>query len=176
VAVRKAELVEVVASGAEVDRRQAERVLDAFFAAVKEGTLGGDKVSWPGFGTFATRVRGARTGRNPRTGEAVEIPETTGLRFSPSVSLKSFYNPETAPAPAPAKRGAKKAPTAEAAAKKAPATKAAAAPAEAPAKKATTKKAAAKKATTAAAAPAKKAAAKKATGTTAKKAAAKKAR
>jgi DNA-binding protein HU-beta len=124
VAVNKSELIDAVASGAGVEKRQAESVLNAFFETVRSQAKGGDKVAWPGFGSFSTSKRNARTGRNPRTGAAVKIPASTGMKFTPSSTLKEFLNSKGAKKAAPAKKApAKKA----GAAKKAPAKKAGAA-------------------------------------------------
>ena len=129
--MNKSELIDAVASSAGVEKRQAESVLNAFFETVRSQAKGGDKVAWPGFGSFSTSKRNARTGRNPRTGAAVKIPASTGMKFTPSSTLKEFLN---------SKGAAKKA----APAKKAPAKKAATAK-KAPAKKAGAAKKAAKK-------------------------------
>ena len=88
----KAALLDSVAAAAGVSKGDAERVLDAFFATVVSTAKNGDKVGWPGFGTFATSQRSARTGRNPQTGEAVQIAASTGLKFSASSALKQELN------------------------------------------------------------------------------------
>ena len=123
--MNKSELIDAVASSAGVEKRQAESVLNAFFETVRSQAKGGDKVAWPGFGSFSTSKRNARTGRNPRTGAAVKIPASTGMKFTPSSTLKDFLNSKggTAKKAAPAK----KAPAKKAATKKAPAKKAGAA-------------------------------------------------
>jgi DNA-binding protein HU-beta len=54
----------------------------------------GDKVAWPGFGSFSASNRAARTGRNPQTGEPVKIAASTALRFSSSATLKTALNPK----------------------------------------------------------------------------------
>ena len=90
----KAELVESVAKSANVSKADAERTIGAFFDLVVEGAKKGDKVAWPGFGSFSTSKRAARTGRNPQTGEPVKIAASTALRFSPSATVKSALNPK----------------------------------------------------------------------------------
>ena len=65
----------------------------AFVDLVVESAKKGDKVSWPGFGSFSTSKRQARTGRNPRTGEPVQIAASTAMKFSPSSTLKAELNP-----------------------------------------------------------------------------------
>ena len=54
----------------------------------------GDKVGWPGFGTFSTSKSAARTGRNPQTGEPVKIAASTRLKFTASSTLKAALNPK----------------------------------------------------------------------------------
>ena len=90
----KAELVESVAKSANVSKADAERTIGAFCDLVVAGAKQGDKVAWPGFGSFSTSKRAARTGRNPQTGEPVKIAASTALRFSPSATVKSALNPK----------------------------------------------------------------------------------
>lgn len=135
--MNKADVVDQVAGEAGVPRQQAESVLNAFFDTVRAAAKGGDRVGWPGFGSFSTTQRKARTGRNPRTGEAVKIPATKAVKFSASSTLKEFLNAGGAKKAAGTKKAAKKAGGAKKAAKKAPAKKA-------PAKKAGGAKKAAK--------------------------------
>ena len=89
----KAELLEAVADAAGVSKADAERTVGAFFDIVVSSTKGGDKVAWPGFGSFSTSHRAARTGRNPQTGAPVEIKASTAMKFSASSTLKSALNP-----------------------------------------------------------------------------------
>jgi DNA-binding protein HU-beta len=191
--MNKAELIDVLTTKLNTDRRQAtaavENVVDTIVRAVHKG----DSVTITGFGVFEQRRRAARVARNPRTGETVKVKPTSVPAFRPGAQFKAVVSgAQRLPSDGPAvKRGvvagggaakktaAKKAPAKKAAAKKAPAKKTAAkkAPArkaatKAPAKKATTK-APAKKAATKA--PAKKAATKAPAKKTATKAPAKKA-
>src|SRR5918994_1298029 len=83
----KAELIDAVAKSAEVSKVDAERTLAAFFEHVTKSTKKGDKVAWPGFGSFSTAKRAARTGRNPQNGEKVKIAASTAMRFTPSATL-----------------------------------------------------------------------------------------
>ncbi|HEX2272854.1 MAG TPA: HU family DNA-binding protein [Acidimicrobiales bacterium] len=123
--MNKADVVDRVAGEAGVPRQQAESVLNAFFDTVRSAARSGDRVGWPGFGSFSTTQRRARTGRNPRTGEAVKIPATKAVKFSASSTLKEFLNVSGAKkAGASKKAAAKKAGGAKKAAKKAPARKA----------------------------------------------------
>ncbi len=89
----KAELLEAVADAAGVSKADAERTVGAFFDTVVSSTKSGDKVAWPGFGSFSTTQRPARTGRNPQTGDPVQIKASTAMKFSASSTLKSALNP-----------------------------------------------------------------------------------
>jgi len=90
--MNKSDVLDRVAGATGVSRSQAENVLGAFFDTVRSADKGGDRVAWPGFGSFSTTARKARTGRNPRTGAPVEIPASTAVRFSASSTLKDFLN------------------------------------------------------------------------------------
>ena len=91
--MNKSELVEAVASKADVDRRSAERVLGAYFDTVQTAAKGGDRVAWPGFGSFRSVSRSARMGRtSPSDPTPKRIPASTGIKFTPSTSLKEFMN------------------------------------------------------------------------------------
>jgi len=70
----KAELIEEVAKKADISKK-------------------GDKVAWPGFGSFSTTRRKERTGRNPQTGATVVVPASTAMKFSASSTLKAELNP-----------------------------------------------------------------------------------
>jgi len=89
----KAELIEAIADAAGVSKADAERTVGAFFDIVVANTKSGGKVAWPGFGSFSTSNRPARTGRNPQTGEPVAIAASTAMKFSASSTLKSALNP-----------------------------------------------------------------------------------
>ncbi len=146
--MNKSDVIDRVAGVAEVGKQQAERVLDAFFDTVKGAVGSGDRVGWPGFGSFSATQRTARTGRNPQTGEPVKIPASRAVKFSAGSALKDFMKSSgsakksgaSKKSAAPAKTAAKKSPAASA--KKAPAKKAPAAKATA-AKKTPAKKSAA---------------------------------
>jgi DNA-binding protein HU-beta len=90
----KAELVEAVAESAGVTKADAEKTIGAFFDHVVSSTKNGDKVAWPGFGSFSTTKRPARVGRNPQTGAPVQISASTAMKFSASSTLKSTLNPK----------------------------------------------------------------------------------
>lgn len=88
----KAEMLDAVAEAAGVSKADAERTLGAFFDHVVSSTKSGDKVAWPGFGSFSTTQRSARTGRNPQTGAPVKIAASTAMKFSSSSALKEALN------------------------------------------------------------------------------------
>ena len=73
---------------AEIRGISAEQVLNAFFSTVQETLKQNDKVQIPGFGSFEVRERAARTGRNPHTGEAIEIAAAKVPAFKPGKGLK----------------------------------------------------------------------------------------
>ena len=76
-----------------MSKADAGRAIDAFFEVLTSAVKSGDKVSWPGFGSFSTSESAARTGRNPQTGEAVDIAASTRMKFTPSSALKGELNP-----------------------------------------------------------------------------------
>ena len=89
----KAELVINVAEKAKIERKVAEKVVAATFEAIKQALIEGDKVQILGFGTFENRKREARNGRNPRTGEVIEIPASILPSFKAGKTLKEAVNP-----------------------------------------------------------------------------------
>ncbi|MFZ9628753.1 MAG: HU family DNA-binding protein [Ilumatobacteraceae bacterium] len=89
----KAELIDAVAAAAGVTKADAERTVGAFFDIVVSSTKKGDKVAWPGFGSFSTSKSAARTGRNPQTGAEVKIAASTRMKFTASSTLKAALNP-----------------------------------------------------------------------------------
>ena len=90
----KAELIDAVAKKADVTKADAEKTLGAFFEIVTVSAKKGDKVAWPGFGSFSTSKTAARTGRNPQTGAAVKIAASTRMKFTSSSTLKAVLNPK----------------------------------------------------------------------------------
>ncbi|HEC08420.1 MAG TPA: HU family DNA-binding protein [Acidimicrobiales bacterium] len=88
----KSELLSEVAEKAGVAKSEAEQVLGAFFEKVTEAVKGDRKVSWPGFGSFSKTHRAARTGRNPQTGDPVEIKASDAMKFTASKALKEEMN------------------------------------------------------------------------------------
>ena len=86
----KADLVEQAAdaAGPRVTKRECGLVVDAFLDALTDALARGDRIELRGFGTFKVRHRKARTGRNPRTGETVEVPPRDVPVFKPSLHLR----------------------------------------------------------------------------------------
>jgi DNA-binding protein HU-beta len=90
--VNKGELVDAVASATGESKRVVGDVLDAFIDNVQKEVKSGNKVSLPGFGTFERRHRNARTGRNPQTGETIQVAAAEVPAFKPGAGFKSFVN------------------------------------------------------------------------------------
>ncbi|MBS2938411.1 MULTISPECIES: HU family DNA-binding protein [Nocardioides] len=90
--MNKRELVDAVAEKTDLSKSDAEKALDAVFGAVASALEAGDKVAVPGFGTFDVRERAARTGRNPQTGETMEIAASRSAGFKPATALKTALN------------------------------------------------------------------------------------
>lgn len=86
--MNKMDLINKVADKAGLKKKEAEMAVNSVFEAIEEALAEGDKVQVIGFGTFETRSRSARSGRNPQTGETIEIPATTVPAFKPGNKLK----------------------------------------------------------------------------------------
>lgn len=86
--MNKMDLINKVADKAGLKKKEAELAVNSVFEAIEEALAEGDKVQVIGFGTFETRSRSARSGRNPQTGETIEIPATTVPAFKPGNKLK----------------------------------------------------------------------------------------
>ena len=91
--MNKGELVDSVASKAEVTKKQADIVISATIESIMEAVSSGDKVTLVGFGSFERRHRKAREGRNPKTGEKMEIPATEVPAFSAGKLFKEKVAP-----------------------------------------------------------------------------------
>ena len=87
----KAELVEEVARAAELNKRDAEVIVETVFESIITALQKGEKVELRGFGSFRTRERGPRRGRNPKTGEPVDVPAKRVPYFKPGKELKEFF-------------------------------------------------------------------------------------
>ena len=88
----KAELVEDVARAAELTKKDAERLVELVFESIIETLNRGEKIELRGFGSFRVRERGARRGRNPKTGAPVDIPAKRVPYFKPGKELKELIN------------------------------------------------------------------------------------
>lgn len=90
--MNKSELIQQLASRTGLSRPQAQNAVDALFSPdgglIAEALRGGDKVQITGFGSFETRSREARKGRNPRTGKEIDIAASTSAAFRPGKGLK----------------------------------------------------------------------------------------
>ncbi len=84
----KADLIDAVANRAELPRQKAEEIVNGFFDDIISALKKGDKVNISGFGTFSVSQRRARTGRNPKTGEAIQIASSRAAKFKAGKTLK----------------------------------------------------------------------------------------
>ncbi len=91
--MNKGELVDAVASKAEVTKKDADKIISAVVESIMEAVSSGDKVTLVGFGSFERRHRKAREGRNPKTGEKMEIPATEVPAFSAGKLFKEKVAP-----------------------------------------------------------------------------------
>ncbi|CAN1212207.1 HU family DNA-binding protein [Tumidithrix helvetica PCC 7403] len=91
--MNKGELVDAIAAKASVSKKDADAVLTALLDTIVETVSEGDKVTLVGFGSFEKRQRKAREGRNPKTGEPIEIPATTVPAFSAGKKFKDTVHP-----------------------------------------------------------------------------------
>ncbi len=87
--MNKAELIEVAAKETGLSKAAANKALDAMVAAVTKAVSKGDTVTLVGFGTFKSAKRAARTGKNPKTGEAIKIAATTVPKFTAGTAFKT---------------------------------------------------------------------------------------
>lgn len=90
--MNKTELIAHIANHSAISKAAASRALESIVDAVKKTLKKGDTVSLVGFGTFAAGKRLARTGRNPRTGEAIKIKAAKVPKFRPGKALKDHLN------------------------------------------------------------------------------------
>ncbi|MFW1857888.1 HU family DNA-binding protein [Acinetobacter defluvii] len=90
--MNKSELVAAIAAKAGLSKDQASKALNAFEDAVTEELKNGGSVALVGFGTFSVKAREARTGRNPKTGEALEIAASNAPVFKAGKNLKDALN------------------------------------------------------------------------------------
>jgi integration host factor subunit beta len=102
--VTKADLIEELSRVVEMTRKDSEVIVEAIYDSVVRALRTGDKIEIRGFGSFRTRQRQPRVGRNPKTGTRVEVPSKRIPYFKPSKELKDLVNgspaePEAAPVP-----------------------------------------------------------------------------
>ena len=90
--MNKTELIEHIAKEADISKAAAARALEAIIAGVTATLKDGGSVSLLGFGTFAVGERAERTGRNPRTGDAIKIEKAKVPKFRPGTALKDALN------------------------------------------------------------------------------------
>ena len=97
----KADLVEEVVRATELPRKESETIVETIFESIIQALQNGDKIEIRGFGSFRTRQRRGRIGRNPKTGAKVEVPPKRIPFFKPSKELKDFVNNPQTPAATP---------------------------------------------------------------------------
>src|SRR4051812_3901583 len=88
----KADLIEEVAQITDVTRRDSEVIVETIFDSIVHSLRAGDKIEIRGFGSFRTRQRNSRVGRNPKTGDRVDVPAKKIPFFKPSKELKDLVN------------------------------------------------------------------------------------
>ena len=88
----KAELIDEVSRVVELTRKESEVIVEAVFESIVRSLRNGDKIEIRGFGSFRTRERQSRIGRNPKTGARVEVPAKRIPYFKPSKELKDLVN------------------------------------------------------------------------------------
>jgi integration host factor subunit beta len=93
----KADLIEEVSRVVEVTRKESEVIVETIFESLVKSLRDGDKVEIRGFGSFRTRERRGRTGRNPKSGEKVSVPPKTIPFFKPSKELRDIINGSLSP-------------------------------------------------------------------------------
>ncbi|WP_153111617.1 HU family DNA-binding protein [Propionivibrio limicola] len=87
--MNKSELIDAIAGKAEISKADATKALDAFLDTIVETVAAGDAVNLIGFGAFKTSERAARQGKNPKTGEKLEIPAATVPKFAVGAGFKA---------------------------------------------------------------------------------------
>ena len=87
--MNKKEFVKAIAEKTDFTQKDVKVVLDGFEGVVTDALAGGDDIKLTGFGTYSTVSRAARTGRNPQTGEVIEIPASRAVKFKAGKALKT---------------------------------------------------------------------------------------
>ncbi|AOX18706.1 MULTISPECIES: HU family DNA-binding protein [Acetobacteraceae] len=96
--MKHTELVDQIAQELDVSKKEAADVVNAVFSAVTNAAVKGEEISVSGFGKFAVRTRPAREGRNPATGETIQLAESRSLGFTAAKAVKEALTPaKTAP-------------------------------------------------------------------------------
>ena len=90
--MNKAELIDAVAEGADISKAAATRAVDTVVEQITNTLKSGSQVTLVGFGTFSVSARAARTGRNPRTNEPIQIPASNVPKFKAGKALKDAVN------------------------------------------------------------------------------------
>ena len=90
--MNKNEFIDRVADSADISKSEAAKAVDAVFDSITKALKAGDDVRLVGFGTFSAAKRKAREGRNPRTGETIQIPASVQPKFSAGKGLKDALN------------------------------------------------------------------------------------
>ncbi|MDQ6951618.1 MAG: HU family DNA-binding protein [Mariprofundales bacterium] len=90
--MNKADLVNIVSAEAGLSKADASKAVDAVISGIAGALSSGDSVALVGFGSFVVSERAARTARNPRTGEAIEVGPSKGVRFKAGKALKDAVN------------------------------------------------------------------------------------
>ncbi|MBQ9615771.1 MAG: HU family DNA-binding protein [Selenomonadaceae bacterium] len=90
--MNKSELVAKVAENAGLTKKDAEKAINAVFSSIEKALVDGDKVQMIGFGTFEVKERAARKGRNPQTGNEIDIPASKNPVFKAGKALKDAVN------------------------------------------------------------------------------------
>ncbi|MBS6643555.1 HU family DNA-binding protein [Clostridium sp. MCC353] len=90
--MNKTELIAAIAAKANLSKKDAEEALKAFTDVVAEELVKGEKIQLVGFGTFEVSERAAREGRNPKSGEVMNIPASKSPKFKPGKALKDKVN------------------------------------------------------------------------------------
>jgi integration host factor subunit beta len=98
----KADLIDEVSGLAEMTRKDSEVIVETIFEGIVRSLRAGDKIEIRGFGSFRTRQRKSRVGRNPKTGDRVDVPAKRIPFFKPSKELKDMVNSHVAAAQAAA--------------------------------------------------------------------------
>ena len=88
----KADVVSAIAEQAGISKKEATAAYDAFVGYITDTCQSGERCSLPGLGSFAVSERKARTGRNPRTNETIQIPASRNVRFKAGKDLKTSLN------------------------------------------------------------------------------------